>query len=152
MAHAARYTLICALAKREAIDGASLVNQDHPQVIEIWNLVFMGVSPQADGSLESLPEKHVDTGMGFERLVRAIEGKSSNYDTAVFSSLLKKIEAITSQSYGKVEGVDIAMRVIADHLRAVSLRLLMAKIHQTSRQATLYDEFYGALCDTAIKD
>ena len=78
---------------------------------------------KADGSLESLPEKHVDTGMGFERLVRAIEGKSSNYDTAVFSSLLKKIEAITSQSYGKVEGVDIAMRVIADHLRAVSFAI-----------------------------
>ena len=109
--------------EREAIDGASLVNQDHPQVIEIWNLVFMEFIRKADGSLESLPEKHVDTGMGFERLVRAIEGKSSNYDTAVFSSLLKKVEAITSQSYGKEEGIDIAMRVITDHLRAVSFAI-----------------------------
>ncbi|MGB1120185.1 MAG: alanine--tRNA ligase [Chitinophagales bacterium] len=109
--------------EREAVDGASLVNQDHPQVIEIWNLVFMEFLRKADGSLENLPEKHVDTGMGFERLVRAIEGKSSNYDTAVFSSLLKKIEAITSQSYGKEEGIDIAMRVIADHLRAVSFAI-----------------------------
>nr|WP_299345031.1 alanine--tRNA ligase [Allomuricauda sp.] len=106
--------------EKEKVSGASLVNQDHPQVVEIWNLVFMQYNRKADGSLESLPEKHVDTGMGFERLCMVLQGVQSNYDTDVFTPLIREIEMITGHKYGKDETLDIAIRVVADHVRAVS--------------------------------
>ena len=108
---------------RAAVSGASLVNEDHPQVVEIWNLVFMQFNRKADGSLENLPAKHIDTGMGFERLCMALQGKQSNYDTDVFTPLLDKIAAISKVKYGKSEATDIAMRVIADHIRAVAFAI-----------------------------
>ena len=107
--------------ERAAVDGASLVNKDNPQVIEIWNLVFMQYNRKADGSLESLPAKVIDTGMGFERLCMALQGKKSNYDTDVFQPMIKVIAEISGMQYGKDEKVDVAMRVIADVL---SLSLL----------------------------
>ncbi|WP_114491993.1 alanine--tRNA ligase [Candidatus Ulvibacter alkanivorans] len=103
--------------------GAELVNQDHPQVVEIWNLVFMQYNRKANGSLEKLPEQHVDTGMGFERLAMVLQGKQSNYDTDVFAPLIREIEAITNTSYGTDEKIDIAIRVIADHIRAVAFSI-----------------------------
>lgn len=109
--------------ERKAVDGASLVNMDHPQVIEIWNLVFMQFQRMSNGELQPLPEQHVDTGMGFERLVRAIEGKQSNYDTDVFKGLITRLETISNTTYGDDEGIDIAMRVIADHIRAVAFAI-----------------------------
>ncbi|NDD80759.1 MAG: alanine--tRNA ligase [Flavobacteriia bacterium] len=110
-------------AERSAQPGADLVNADHPQVIEIWNLVFMQFQRKADGSLVPLPAQHVDTGMGFERLVRAIEGKSSNYDTDVFKPYLDKLTALSGHVYGQTERIDIAFRVIADHIRAVAFAI-----------------------------
>jgi alanyl-tRNA synthetase len=109
--------------ERAAQPGADLVNADHPQVIEIWNLVFMQFQRKADGSLVPLPAQHVDTGMGFERLVRAIEGKSSNYDTDVFKPYLDKLTALSGHVYGQTERIDIAFRVIADHIRAVAFAI-----------------------------
>lgn len=111
-------------AERQAQSGAELVNNDHPQVIEIWNLVFMEFNRKADGSLENLPAKHVDTGMGFERLCRAIEAKSSNYDTDVFMPLIHLVESKTGKKYGEDEKLDIAMRVLADHIRTISFAIL----------------------------
>ena len=108
---------------RFATDGKTLVNNDHPQVIEIWNLVFMEYNRKSDGSLENLPDKHVDTGMGFERLVRAIHGKSSNYDTDVFLESINELEQISAKTYGLDEKTDIAFRVIADHIRAISFAI-----------------------------
>ena len=105
------------------ISGADLVNKDHPQVIEIWNLVFMQYNRKADGSLEPLPAKVIDTGMGFERLVRLMQGKHSNYDTDVFQPIIRRIGELSGFAYGKDEKVDIAMRVIADHLRAISFAI-----------------------------
>ncbi|MGF1558652.1 MAG: alanine--tRNA ligase [Flavobacteriaceae bacterium] len=105
------------------IPGASLVNQDHPHVVEIWNLVFMQYNRKADGKLESLPAKHVDTGMGFERLCMVMQQVKSNYDTDVFTPIIREIEAITDSKYGKNEEVNIAIRVIADHIRAVSFSI-----------------------------
>ena len=105
------------------IDGATLVNMDHPQVVEVWNLVFIEFNRKANGSLEKLPEKHVDTGMGFERLCMVVQGVQSNYDTDVFTPLIREIETRTASDYGKKEEVDIAIRVIADHLRAVSFSI-----------------------------
>ncbi len=105
------------------IPGRELVNKDHPQVIEIWNLVFMQYNRKADGSLEGLPKKVIDTGMGFERLVRTLQGKQSNYDTDVFQPMLKKIGQICGCEYGKNEKTDIAMRVIADHIRTISFAI-----------------------------
>ncbi len=105
------------------IKGADLVNKDNPQVIEIWNLVFMQYNRKADGSLESLPAKVIDTGMGFERLVRVMQGKHSNYDTDVFQPYIRKIAELSGFEYGKEEKVDIAMRVISDHLRAISFAI-----------------------------
>jgi alanyl-tRNA synthetase len=99
--------------------GKLLVNNDHPQVIEIWNLVFMQYNRKSDGSLENLPDMHVDTGMGFERLVRVIHGKSSNYDTDIFLDTIQELEIISNKKYGETEQIDIAFRVIADHLRAI---------------------------------
>jgi alanyl-tRNA synthetase len=107
-------------AERAKTDGAALVNNDHPQVIEIWNNVFMEFNRKADGSLEKLPAQHVDTGMGFERLVRAIEGKSSNYDTDVFVPTIQFIEKHSGLKYAFSDSKqDIAMRVMADHIRAI---------------------------------
>ncbi|MGY5846448.1 alanine--tRNA ligase [Salegentibacter sp. HM20] len=103
--------------------GRELVNADHPQVVEIWNLVFMQYNRKADGSLEELPAKHIDTGMGFERLCMVLQQKQSNYDTDVFTPLIAKIEEVTGNTYGKDEKIDVAIRVIADHLRAVSFSI-----------------------------
>lgn len=107
-------------AERAAVSGATLVNNDHPQVIEVWNLVFMEFNRKADGSLEKLPAKHVDTGMGFERLCRAIAAASSNYDTDVFQPLIQQLERLSGKKYGIHEDTDIAFRVIADHIRAIT--------------------------------
>jgi alanyl-tRNA synthetase len=109
--------------ERKKVDGKSLVNNDHPQVIEVWNLVFMQYNRKANGSLENLPAQHVDTGMGFERLCMVLQGVTSNYDTDIFQPIIAKIEALSSFSYGKEEKPDIAMRVIADHLRAISFSI-----------------------------
>lgn len=103
--------------------GKDLVNSDHPQVVEIWNLVFIQFNRLASGALEPLPDKHVDTGMGFERLCMAIQGKTSNYDTDVFMPLINHISAMTHFRYGAAKETDIAIRVIADHIRAVSFAI-----------------------------
>jgi alanyl-tRNA synthetase len=111
-------------AERKTVDGKILVNNDHPQVIEIWNNVFMEFNRKADGSLEKLPAQHVDTGMGFERLVRAIEGKTSNYDTDVFVPTIQFIEKYSGVKYAFSDSKqDIAMRVMADHIRAISFAI-----------------------------
>jgi len=109
--------------ERKQQDGKELVNAGHPQVIEIWNNVFMEFERKADGSLVKLAKQHVDTGMGFERLCVAIQGKTSNYDTDVFTPLIDRVEALSDFIYGKAEKSDIAMRVIADHIRAVSFTI-----------------------------
>ena len=105
--------------ERASVDGASLVNADHEQVIEIWNLVFMQYNRKADGSLVDLPNQHVDTGMGFERLVRAVHSHQSNYDSDLFMDCIHELEEISGKKYGQDEQTDIAFRVIADHLRSV---------------------------------
>ena len=110
-------------ADREKIDGKDLVNKDHPQVIEIWNLVFIEFNRKVNGNLEKLDKQHVDTGMGFERLCMIIQGKKSNYDTDVFQPILKKIGEIANVEYGKNEKIDIAMRVISDHLRTLAFSI-----------------------------
>ncbi|MBL8107974.1 MAG: alanine--tRNA ligase, partial [Anaerolineales bacterium] len=99
------------------------MNESHPQVVEIWNNVFMEFNRKADGSLEPLPAKHVDTGMGFERLCMALQGKVSNYDTDVFMPTIRFIEKASGIAYGKEEKTDIAMRVVADHIRAISFTI-----------------------------
>ena len=109
--------------ERAAVSGADMVNKDHPQVIEIWNLVFMQYNRKADGSLEPLPAKVIDTGMGFERLCMALQGKTSNYDTDVFQPMLKAIAAMSGTEYGKDKQQDIAMRVIADHIRTIAFAI-----------------------------
>ncbi|WMI64196.1 alanine--tRNA ligase [Aestuariibaculum sp. YM273] len=109
--------------EKAKIAGKDLVNMDHPQVVEIWNLVFMQYNRKANGSLESLPDKHIDTGMGFERLCMVLQGKQSNYDTDVFTPIIREIEAITHKEYGKDEKTDIAIRVISDHVRAVAFAI-----------------------------
>ena len=109
--------------ERAKVPGRELVNKDHPQVIEIWNIVFMQYNRKADGSLEPLAKKVIDTGMGFERLVRTIQGKTSNYDTDVFQPMLAKIGAICDCEYGRDEKTDIAMRVIADHIRTIAFAI-----------------------------
>ncbi len=113
--------------EREKLDGSKLVNEDHPLVIEIWNLVFIQFNRKADGSLEDLPEKHVDTGMGFERLAMAIQGKTSNYDTDLFTPFIQRIEEYTGLKYTGDYALsaksDIAMRVVVDHVRAVSFTI-----------------------------
>ncbi|MEL0334499.1 MAG: alanine--tRNA ligase [Flavobacteriales bacterium] len=119
-------------ADRAAVPGASLVNEDHPQVVEIWNLVFMQFNRKADGTLENLPAQHIDTGMGFERLCMALQGKQSNYDTDVFTPLLNKISSISGIAYGKSEATDIAQRVIADHIRAVAFAIADGQLPSSS--------------------
>ena len=109
--------------ERKKIPGSELVNKGHPQVIEIWNLVFIQYNRKKDGSLEPLPSKHVDTGMGFERLCMVVQNKKSNYDTDIFQKIIKEIFAITGKEYGVNEKWDIALRVVADHLRAVSFSI-----------------------------
>ena len=109
--------------EKAKIPGRELVNKDHPQVIEIWNLVFMQYNRKADGSLEPLPAKVIDTGMGFERLVRTLQGKTSNYDTDVFQPIIKVIGDMTGKRYGEDEKTDVAMRVVADHLRAIAFSI-----------------------------
>ena len=109
--------------EKTAVSGRELVNKDHPQVIEIWNLVFMQYNRKADGSLDALPYNVIDTGMGFERLVRTMQGKQSNYDTDVFQPMLRKIGEICGVEYGKEEKVDVAMRVIADHIRTIAFAI-----------------------------
>ena len=105
------------------VKGGELVNMDHPLVIEIWNLVFIQFNRKASGELMSLPAKHVDTGMGFERLTMAVQGKKSNYDTDIFQPIIQEIANISGKSYGKDEEIDIAMRVIADNLRAIAFSI-----------------------------
>lgn len=110
-------------SEREKLPGADLVNMDHPSVMEIWNLVFIQFNRLQDGSLEKLPAQHVDTGMGFERICAVLQGKTSNYDTDVFQPIIQEIAGISGKIYGDDEETDIAMRVIADHLRAVSFSI-----------------------------
>ena len=109
--------------ERAAIPGSELVNKGHHLVIEIWNLVFMQFNRKANGSLEPLPNKNIDTGMGFERLCMTLQGKQSNYDTDVFTGMIHKIEELSGHKYGESEKVDVAMRVIADHIRAISFSI-----------------------------
>ncbi|MFD2725379.1 alanine--tRNA ligase [Hyunsoonleella rubra] len=109
--------------EKAKISGRDLVNMDHPQVVEIWNLVFMQYNRKANGKLETLPNKHIDTGMGFERLCMVLQGVQSNYDTDVFTPIIREVETITNKSYGKEEKVDIAIRVISDHVRAVAFSI-----------------------------
>ena len=109
--------------EKTKVPGRELINKDDPQVIEIWNIVFMQFNRKADGSLEPLSMNVIDTGMGFERLVRALQGKHSNYDTDIFQPIIKEISRLSGKEYGKTEEVDVAMRVVADHLRAVSFSI-----------------------------
>lgn len=109
--------------ERKAVDGLTLVNQGHPQVIEIWNLVFMQFNRKADGSLDNLPNHVIDTGMGFERLCMAIQGKTSNYDTDVFTPIIQAISTLTGVNYGADAKSDVAMRVIADHIRTIAFAI-----------------------------
>ena len=110
-------------AERRKTPGDQLVNRDHPQVVEIWNLVFIQYNRKADGRLEGLPEKHIDTGMGFERLCMVVQGVQSNYDTDLFTPLIREIEKITRSNYGSSDDADVAIRVISDHIRAVSFAI-----------------------------
>ena len=109
--------------ERKAVDGLTLVNQSHPQVIEIWNIVFMQYNRKADGSLEPLPKRVIDTGMGFERLCMAMQGKTSNYDTDIFTPMIQAIATLTGIEYGADQKSDVAMRVIADHIRTIAFAI-----------------------------
>ena len=120
-------------SEREKVSGLALVNQSHPQVIEIWNLVFMQYNRKADGTLEPLPAKVIDTGMGFERLCMAVQGKLSNYDTDLFQPIIRRIAEITSHPYGEEVRKDIAMRVIADHLRTIAFSVTDGQLPSNAR-------------------
>ncbi len=119
--------------ERAAVDGASLVNKDNPQVIEIWNLVFMQYNRKADGHLEPLPAKVIDTGMGFERLCMALQGKKSNYDTDVFTPLIAKISELSGKKYGENKDVDVAMRVAADHVRTIAFSIADSQLPSNAK-------------------
>ncbi len=119
--------------EREKVPGAQLINRDHPLVVEIWNLVFIQYNRLSDGSLKNLPEKHVDTGMGFERLCMALQSKESSYDTDIFSPVINRIESLTGINYGDNEKTDIAMRVIADHLRAISFSVAEGQLPSNTK-------------------
>ena len=119
--------------ERKQLDGRELVNKSNPLVIEIWNLVFMQYNRKADGSLEPLPAKVIDTGMGFERLCMALQGKKSNYDTDVFTPLIKKIGEIAGMEYGKDAKVDVAMRVIADHVRTIAFSIADSQLPSNAK-------------------
>ena len=118
--------------EKAKVPGKDLVNKDHPQVVEIWNLVFMQYNRKANGSLEPLPEKHIDTGMGFERLCMVLQGVQSNYDTDVFTPIIREIEAISAKDYGKDSKVDVAIRVISDHVRAVAFSIADGQLPSNS--------------------
>ena len=118
--------------EKSKIPGHELVNKDHPHVIEIWNLVFMQYNRKANGSLEDLPKKHIDTGMGFERLCMVLQGVKSNYDTDVFTPIIREIEAITGTDYGKYAKQDIAIRVISDHIRAIAFSIADGQLPSNS--------------------
>ena len=118
--------------EKAKVDGKSLVNMDHPQVVEIWNLVFMQYNRKANGSLEILPNKHIDTGMGFERLCMVLQGVQSNYDTDVFTPIIREIETITHKKYGNDNEVDVAVRVISDHVRAVAFSIADGQLPSNS--------------------
>jgi len=120
--------------ERKKVDGKTLVNESHPQVIEVWNNVFMEFNRKADGSLDKLPAQHVDTGMGFERLCMAMQGKTSNYDTDVFQPMIQFIALNSGVKYGAAEKTDIAMRVMSDHIRAIALRFLTDNYLATIKQ------------------
>ncbi|MEG0010666.1 MAG: alanine--tRNA ligase [Muribaculaceae bacterium] len=120
-------------AERAAIPGRELVNESHPQVIEIWNLVFMQYNRKADGSLQPLPARVIDTGMGFERLCMALQGKTSNYDTDVFQPLIKEIGKMAEKHYGDNTQVDIAMRVISDHVRTISFSIADSQLPSNAK-------------------
>ena len=111
---------------RPILRGADLVNQDHPQVVEVWNLVFIEFNRKADGSLEQLPDKHIDTGMGFERLCMVLQNKQSNYDTDVFTPLIREIEALTKTEYGTSVEVDRAIRVW--HVAVIVLQMIKTAV------------------------
>jgi alanyl-tRNA synthetase len=119
--------------ERKRTPGHLLVNKGHPHVIEIWNLVFIQYNRKANGELEQLPSKHVDTGMGFERLCMVVQGKKSNYDTDIFQSVIKEISELTGKKYGENDSWDIAMRVIADHLRAVSFSIIDGQLPSNNK-------------------
>lgn len=119
--------------EKAKISGRELVNQSHPQVIEIWNLVFMQYNRKADGSLEGLPARVIDTGMGFERLCMALQGKQSNYDTDVFQPLIQKIASLAGKKYGENEKADVAMRVIADHVRTISFSIADSQLPSNAK-------------------
>ncbi len=119
--------------ERAAVDGASLVNKDNPQVIEIWNLVFMQYNRKADGTLEPLPAKVIDTGMGFERLCMALQGKKSNYDTDVFTPIINEIGRLSGKKYSEDEKVDIAMRVVADHVRTIAFSIADSQLPSNAK-------------------
>lgn len=155
--------------ERQKTDGKSLVNADHPQVIEIWNVVFIQFDRKADKSLSNLPETHVDTGMGLERLAMALQGKQSNYDIDLFQAIIKKLEEVSNVKYGNNEASDIALRVIADHLRAISFsiadgqlpsntgagyvirRILRRAIRYAYQTLNLKEPFMGSLVPVLIK-
>ena len=119
--------------ERAEIDGAELVNKDNPQVIEIWNLVFMQYNRMADGHLEPLPAKVIDTGMGFERLCMALQGKKSNYDTDIFTPIIAKISEISGKKYGEDSKVDVAMRVAADHVRTIAFSIADSQLPSNAK-------------------
>ena len=119
--------------EKAKVSGRELVNQSHPQVIEIWNLVFMQYNRKADGSLEGLPARVIDTGMGFERLCMALQGKQSNYDTDVFQPLIQKIATLAGKKYGEDEKADVAMRVIADHVRTISFSIADSQLPSNAK-------------------
>ena len=119
--------------ERAKVDGASLVNKDNPLVIEIWNLVFMQYNRMADGHLEPLPAKVIDTGMGFERLCMALQGKKSNYDTDIFTPIIAKISEISGKKYGEDEKVDVAMRVAADHVRTIAFSIADSQLPSNAK-------------------
>ena len=119
--------------ERKKVDGATLVNKDNPLVIEIWNLVFMQYNRKADGSLEPLPARVIDTGMGFERLCMALQGKRSNYDTDVFTPLINKIGLLSGKEYGRDHKVDVAMRVVADHVRTISFSIADSQLPSNAK-------------------
>ena len=119
--------------ERAKVDGASLVNKDNPLVIEIWNLVFMQYQRMADGHLEPLPAKVIDTGMGFERLCMALQGKKSNYDTDIFTPLIDKISELSGKKYGIDEKVDVAMRVAADHVRTIAFSIADSQLPSNAK-------------------
>ena len=120
-------------AERRKVSGAEMVNKDHPQVIEIWNLVFMQFNRKADHSLEPLPAKVIDTGMGFERLCMALQGKTSNYDTDVFTPMIDKIAELSGKKYGEDHKVDVAMRVIADHIRTIAFSVADSQLPSNAK-------------------